>query len=470
MYANAQIGLAPRYDFRLHAFEFRIREIKIADSLFYIAVKCDTMKKLIFLLQACFAFTFCAWGQKTYLYCGRLIDGSSNTVRKAVTIVVDGKRIVQIKSGYLKADPDDRVIDLKNRTVLPGFIDCHVHLEFQQSKSSFSDGFRNNEADVAFLSATYAKATLMAGFTTVRDLGGSGVNVSLRNAINKGVAIGPNILTAGKAISASGGHMDESVGLREGAYRHTPGPEDGVADGTDEAVKAVRYRFKEGADLIKIASTGGVLDLSKDGTGAQFSIKEIQAIVSTAQDYGMPVACHAHGAEGIRRAILGGVNSIEHGTFMNNECMELARKHGVWLVPTLTAGRAVADSAKIPGFFPQVVAGKAAMVGPQIQKTFAKAFKAGVKIAFGTDAGVYPHGKNYLEFGYMTEAGMPVMEAIKAATANAAELLGISKDRGGITIGKIADIIALDGDPLRDMAAFGRVIFVMKEGTVYKGQ
>jgi imidazolonepropionase-like amidohydrolase len=308
----------------------------------------------------------------------------------------------------------------------------------------------------------------MAGFTTVRDLGGSGVNIALRNAINKGWVDGPNILTAGRAISASGGHMDPSVGLRSDVLRKTPGPEEGVADGRDECVKAVRYQFKAGADLIKIASTGGVLDLSKDGSGAQFTIDEIKAVVETAKDYGMRVACHAHGAEGIRRAIIGGVTSIEQGTYMDDEGMKLAVEHGVWLCPTLAAGRAVGDSAKIPGFFPPVVAGKASQIGPQIQKTFAKAYKAGVKIALGTDAGVYPHGKNYLEFQYMVEGGMPPMEAIKAGTINAAELMGLKEERGSLETGKMADIVATDGDPLSDITATGRVTFVMKEGKVYK--
>ncbi len=251
-------------------------------------------------------------------------------------------------------------------------------------------------------------------------------------------------------------------------FRKTPGPEEGVADGREECVKAVRYQFKAGADVIKIASTGGVLDLSKDGSGAQFTIDEIKAIVETAKDYGMRVACHAHGAEGIRRAILGGVTSIEHGTFMNDEDISLAKKYDVWYVPTLTAGRSVGDSSKVPGYFPPIVAAKAAQVGPQIQKTFAKAYKAGVKIAFGTDAGVYPHGKNYLEFQFMTEAGMPAMEAIKAGTINAADLLGIKDERGSVESGKIADIVAVDGDPLQDITAMGRVSFVMKEGKVYK--
>jgi imidazolonepropionase-like amidohydrolase len=425
------------------------------------------MKRLLFIFLA-FAICFNTNAQKTYIQCGKLIDGISDNARSSVTVVVEGKKIVAIKNGYESGGASDSVIDLKNKTVLPGFIDCHVHLEMQFSKTSFSDGFKETDADIAFQSTVYAKRTLMAGFTSVRDLGGSGVNIALRNAINKGIVDGPYILTAGKAISASGGHMDPSVGLRSDAMRKTPGPEEGVADGREECVKAVRYQFKAGADLIKIASTGGVLDLSKDGSGAQFTIDEIKAITETAKDYGMRVACHAHGAEGIRRAILGGVTSIEHGTYMDEEGMKLAIEHGVWLCPTLTAGRAVGDSAKVPGFYPPVVAGKAAQIGPQIQKTFAKAYKAGVKIALGTDAGVYPHGKNYLEFIYMTEGGMPPMEAIKAGTINAADLLGIKEERGSLETGKIADIVAVDGNPLQDINAMGHVTFVMKEGKVYR--
>lgn len=413
-------------------------------------------------------FSYTAVAQKTYLQCGRLIDGVSDKERKSVTIVVEGKKIVEVKDGYITGNTSDSIIDLKNKTVMPGFIDCHVHLESQYSKTAFADGFREKDADIAFHAAVYAKRTLMAGFTTVRDLGGTGVNISLRNAINKGLTDGPYILTAGKAISATGGHMDPSVGLREDAMRKTPGPEEGVADGKDECIKAVRYQFKAGANLIKIASTGGVLDLSTEGSGAEFSVEEIKAITETAKDYGMRVACHAHGAEGIKRAILGGVNSIEHGTFMDDEGMELMKKYNVWYVPTLTAGRSVGDSAKVPGYFVPVVAAKALQVGPTIQKTFAKAYKAGVKIAFGTDAGVYPHGKNYLEFQFMTEAGMPPMEAIKAATINAADLMDIKNERGSIETGKTADIIATEGDPLQDITVLGKMSFVMKEGKVYK--
>jgi imidazolonepropionase-like amidohydrolase len=423
------------------------------------------MKKLSFLFLIFFSqLTF---AQKTYIQCGKLIDGMANSAQSHLTIVVDGNMISDIQKGYTTGGAADKVINLQNKTVMPGLIDCHVHLEDQFSKTSRLDGFIMTDADVAYQAAIYAKRTLMAGFTTVRDLGGSGVNISLRKAVAKGLVAGPRIITAGRAISSSGGHMDHTDGYRDDVFDHKMGPEDGIADGRDELIKAVRLQIKRGSDVIKIASTGGVLDLSENGSGANFTIDEIKAVVETAKDYGLKVACHAHGAEGIRRAILGGVTSIEHGTFMNDEDMELAKKYGTYLVPTIIAGKSVADSSKIPGFFPPVIARKAQEVGPQIQQTFARAYKAGVKIAFGTDAGVYAHGKNYIEFQYMVEAGMPPMEAIKAATTSAADLLGLTEKIGSISKGKFADIIAVDGNPLDDIKTMKNVSFVMKEGKVY---
>jgi imidazolonepropionase-like amidohydrolase len=426
------------------------------------------MRKLSFVLLLFFASA--ALAQKTYIHCGRLIDGISNKAQLEMTIVVDGKLITDIQKGYTAGGAGDKVIDLKNKTVMPGLIDCHVHLESQGSKNSIAEGFILTDADIAYQAEVYAKRTLMAGFTTVRDLGGTGVNISLRKAIKRGLVDGPRMITAGRAISASGGHMDGSVGFRDDAFNHKMGPDDGVADGRDELIKAVRLQIKRGSDVIKIASTGGVLDLSENGSGAEFTVDEIKAVVETAKDYGLRVACHAHGAEGIKRAILGGVTSIEHGTFMNDEDMELAKKYGTYLVPTIIAGKSVADSAKIPGYFPPVIARKALEVGTQIQKTFAKAYKSGVKIAFGTDAGVYAHGKNYIEFQYMVEAGMPPMEAIKAATTSAADLLGISELTGSISKGKSADIVAVDGDPLSDIKTMKNMAFVMKEGNIYANQ
>jgi imidazolonepropionase-like amidohydrolase len=423
------------------------------------------MQKIILLIFLLFAET--AFAQKTYIQCGKLIDGTSPAAQTQITIVVEGKTIVDIQKGYTSGTATDKVINLQNKTVMPGLIDCHVHLESQFNKNSAIQGFTLTDADIAYQASVFAKRTLMAGFTTVRDLGGTGVNISLRKAIRQGLVDGPRVITAGRAISASGGHMDPSDGFRDDAFNHRPGPDEGVADGKDELIKAVRLQFKRGSDVIKIASTGGVLDLSEDGSGAQFSIDEIKAVVETAKDYGLKVACHAHGAEGIRRAILGGVTSIEHGTFMDDEDIKLAKQYGTWYVPTIIAGKSVADSARMPGYFPPVIARKALEIGPQIQQTFTKAYKAGVKIAFGTDAGVYAHGKNYIEFQYMVEGGMTPMEAIKAATSSAADLLGMSSKIGSIASGKSADIVAVDGDPLLDIKAMKNVSFIMKEGKIY---
>ena len=425
------------------------------------------MKKLLLLpalLWVCMAFS-----QKTNIYCGRLIDPKSGQMLTEMTVVVSGGTVSAVEKGYATAAAGEKTIDLKNRTVLPGLIDSHVHLEDEFGPNAQLKGFTQNAADIAFQSTVYAKTTLMAGFTTVRDVGGTGVNIALRNAIRKGIVVGPHMYTAGKIISSTGGHGDPTHGYREGLYAE-PSFTETVADGKEACIKAVRQMYKEGADLIKITASGGVLSLEKDGSGAQFSDEELKAIISTAKDYGMAVAAHAHGAEAMKRAIRAGVTSIEHGTYMDDEAIGLFKQYGVWYVPTIIAGKSVADSAKKPGFFPPVIAGKAAAIGPVIQGTFAKAYKAGVKIAFGTDAGVYAHGKNWMEFVYMTEAGMPALEAIKCATVNASELLGISDKAGTLEPGKWADIIAVEGDPTKDIHAMGQVRFVMKEGVIYKNE
>jgi len=407
------------------------------------------------------------FSQKTYIWCGTLIDGISNEPKKSMTIVVEKNKITAVQTGYSSPGQGDKSIDLKTKTVTPGWIDMHVHFESETKKGAVADKFIENPADVAFQSIKYATITLMAGFTTVRDLGGSGVNISLRNAINKGMVVGPRMFTAGKSIATTGGHADPTNGYRKDLMGD-PGPKEGVINGPEDAYKAVRQRYKEGSDLIKITATGGVLSQAKDGANPQFTEEEVKAIVTAAKDYGYKVSAHAHGAEGIKRAIRGGVNSIEHGTFMDDEGMELMKKYGAWLVPTITAGKATADSAKIPGYYTDIVTPKALATGPQVQATFANAYKAGVKIAFGTDAGVFQHGKNWMEFGYMIEAGMPAMEAIKAATINAADLLGQKDKLGSIEVGKTADVVAVDGDPLTDSTVFGKVVFVMKDGVVYK--
>ena len=424
------------------------------------------MKKLLLLFIIVLVSKY-ATAQRTIIWCGALIDGISNEAKKNMTIVVEKNKIVAVQNGFTPADATDRIIDLKTKTVMPGWIDCHVHTESETKRGNIADKFIYNPGDVAFESLKYVNATLMAGFTTVRDLGGSGINISLRNAINKGLVTGPRILTAGKSIATTGGHADPTNGYRKDLMGD-PGPKDGVINGVEDAYHAVRQRYKEGADLIKITATGGVLSQAKDGANAQFTEAEIKAIVAAAKDYNFKVAAHAHGAEGIKRAIRGGVNSIEHGTFMDDEGIALMKQYGTWLVPTITAGKSTADSAKIPGYYSEIVTPKALATGPQIQNTFSRAYKAGVKIAFGTDAGVFTHGLNWKEFSYMIEAGMPPMEAIKAATTSAADLLGMLNQIGSIENNKLADIIAVDGDPLKDATVFAKVTFVMKDGVVYK--
>ena len=424
------------------------------------------MKKAILLL-CCIITISTLPAQKTYIWCGTLIDGISNEPKKNMTIIIEKDKITGIESGFTQAGNNDKSIDLKSKTVTPGWIDMHVHLEGETKKGNVADRFILNPADVAFESIRYANTTLIAGFTTVRDLGGGGVNVSLRNAINKGWIIGPRIYTAGKSIATTGGHADPTNGYRKDLMGD-PGPKEGVVNGPEEAFHAVRQRYKDGSDLIKITATGGVLSQAKDGANAQFTEEEIKAIVTAAKDYGFKVAAHAHGAEGIKRAVRGGVSSIEHGTFMDDDGIKLMKQYGTWLVPTITAGKSTADSAKIPGYYTEIVTPKALATGPQIQNTFAKAYKEGVKIAFGTDAGVFKHGLYWLEFGYMIEAGMKPMDAIKAATISAAELLGEKDKLGSIEANKLADIVAVDGDPLKDAKVFGKVVFVMKGGVVYK--
>ena len=425
------------------------------------------MKRILLVVTMVFVSTFYLRAQQTILHCGTIIDGKSNKAQSEMSIVVEGNKIVSVEKGYISANNGEQIIDLKSKTVMPGLMDMHVHIEGETSPTRYVDGFRMNEADVALRATKYAKTTLMAGFTVVRDMGGSGVNVSLRDAINKGYVAGPRIFTAEKAIGTTGGHADPTNGVRE-ELKGDPGPKEGVINGADEARKAVRQRYKNGADVIKITATGGVLSVAKDGSGPQFTIEELTAIVETAKDYGMLTAAHAHGVEGMKRAVIAGINTIEHGTMMNDEIMQLMKEKGTYYVPTISAGKYVAEKAKIPGYYPDLVTPKALEIGPKIQGTFAKAYKAGVNIAFGTDAAVFPHGENGKEFGYMVEAGMPAMEAIKSATMTNAALLGISDKLGSIEAGKLADIIATDENPLEEIKTMHTVSFVMKDGKVYK--
>lgn len=405
----------------------------------------------------------------TLIYAGNAFTSTSNELLSDVTIVVDDNKIEAIKEGFVKAEEGDTVIDLKHATVMPGLMDMHVHLSSQHGgPQTYLDRFSLNEADYALRAANYAKITLDAGFTTVRNLGDSYYEtVALRNAISKGIATGPRIYTVGKSIATTGGHADPSNGISH-LLRPDVGPKQGVVNGEVEAREAVRSRYQDGADLIKITATGGVLSVAKSGQNPQFMTDELEAIVDTAKDYGMTVAVHAHGKEGMKRAIEAGVDSIEHGTHMDEEIRNLMVANGTYYVPTIMAGKFVADKAKIDGYFPELVRPKAAAIGPLIQNTFEKAHKAGVKIAFGTDSGVSAHGDNGQEFALMVEAGMAPADALRSATINSAQLLGVSDILGTLEAGKLADIVAVSGNPLDDISLMESVSFVMKDGVVYK--
>jgi imidazolonepropionase-like amidohydrolase len=406
---------------------------------------------------------------KTLVHAGSLIDGRADTVRKSVTITIEGERITGLADGYTAPAAGDTVIDLKHATVMPGLMDMHVHLSGEQSPQSYTEGFFMNPADVALRATTYARKTLLAGFTTVRDCGADDkIHFALRDAVAKGWIDGPRIYAAG-SVGTTGSHVgDNTNGLNSQLQEVLAHTNTGVANGPDEMRRVVRQRYKDGADFIKVSSTGGVLSLAKSGQAPLYTDEELAAVISTAKDYGLKVAAHAHGTEGMLRAVRAGVHSIEHGTFMTDEVIALMKEKGTWYVSTISAGRFVGEKAKIDGYFPAVVRPKAAMIGPTIQATFTRAYQGGVKIAFGTDQGVAPHGDNAKEFIYMVEAGMPAMKAIQSATLSAAQLLEMEKDLGTVEAGKFADLVAVAGDPLTDIKLMTDIRFVMKAGKVYK--
>jgi imidazolonepropionase-like amidohydrolase len=408
-----------------------------------------------------------AEAQTTYIHAGTLIDGRSDQARTQVTIVVEGNRITAVESGFRSAGSGVEVIDLRGSVVMPGLIDMHVHLEGETSPQRYVERFILNPEDVAFRSTVHARTTLEAGFTTVRELGGSGVNTGLRNAINQGLVAGPRILSVNSSLAVTGGHGDPTNGYRRELMPETT-PLMGVVDGTGAAMEGVRAQIKMGADWIKITATGGVLSVAREGQRPQFSEEEIRTIVETAADWGVLVAAHSHGDEGMQRAVRAGVRTIEHGTLMSEETMRLMIERGTYYVPTITAGKEVEALAQIEGYYPDVVVPKALELGPQIQETFGRAWRAGVPIAFGTDAGVFKHGENAREFVYMVETGYPPMDAIRSATSVNARVLGMEDRIGAVEPGLLADIIAVDGDPLQDISVLRNVSFVMKDGVVYK--
>ncbi len=405
---------------------------------------------------------------KTIIHAGQLIPAHNDNVIKNASIIVEGNLIKGIENGFITPEKGDEVINLKEATLMPGLMDMHVHITSEQSPQSYTKSFTYNEADYALQGVGYAEKTLLSGFTTVRNLGDRyNETVALRNAINRGTVTGPRIYTAAKSLATTGGHADPTNG-RNFDLMGDPGPREGVVNGVAEARKAVRQRYKDGADLIKITATGGVLSLAKSGQNPQFMTDELDAIVQTATDYGMTVAVHAHGKEGMERAIRAGVSSIEHGTYMDDETMHLMKQNGTYYVPTIAAGKWVGEKAKIDGFFPSIVRPKAAKIGPIIQNTFSLAYKAGVNIAFGTDSGVSAHGDNGKEFGFMVEAGMTPIDAIRSATYHGAKLLKVEDTLGTVEPGKFADLVAVAGNPLKDINTMTSVVFVMKDGKIYK--
>lgn len=410
-----------------------------------------------------------ASAQDIYIHAGKIYDTNSGKLSSEKTIIISDNIIKSIENGYKEASEDDiKIYDLKSKVVLPGLIDFHVHMESQSGgQDRYVRRFQDNKADVAFRSSVIAKKTLMSGFTSVRDVGGSGVNISLRNAINNGVIPGPRIFTSGKTIATTGGHGDRTNGFRDDLV-DDPGPEQGVVNSIADARKAVRFRYKNGADLIKITATGGVMSLAKNGQNPQFNEEVIREIIKTADDYGMHVAAHAHGDEGMFRAVNAGVTTIEHGSIMADRTMRLMKEKQTYLVPTISAGEHVVKMAKIPGYYPEIIIPKALEVGVQNKATTKKAYKMGVPIAFGTDAGVFPHGDNAGEFVYMKEIGIPAEYSLNSATITNAKLLNMENLLGQLKEGFYADIIAVDESPLENIATLENVIFVMKDGKVYK--
>jgi len=403
-----------------------------------------------------------------YIHAGALLDRPGQAPRGASTIAVKGDRIVGVYDGHVTPLGDAPVIDLKDKTVLPGLIDSHVHLGSDRAgQEGLLAGFTESKELGAYEALWNARKTLMAGFTTVRNLGDDGATLALREAIARGWADGPRIIDAGRSISTTSGHMDRRLGVVEDL--HPVMNIENLCDGPEECRKAVRNQVARGADVIKIATTGGVNSRIGAGLGKQMFDDEAKAIVETARLYGKKVAVHAHGADGITLALKMGADSVEHGTLMDDEAIALFRKSGAYYVPTLSTVNGYLERiAKDPNAYPPAVRAKIDWRISITGKALEKAVPAGVKIAFGTDAGVSKHGRNADEFELLVKHGMTPMQAIVAATTNAADLLGLAKEVGSIEPGKSADIIAVSGDPLKDVRVLKSVGFVMRAGVVHR--
>ncbi len=404
-------------------------------------------------------------GEVTVIRAGRLIDGTGAKPLRDALVIVEGDRITAVGAG-LEPPPGAKVIDLSDRTVLPGFIDCHVHLtgRYVGEGADWQNArVRDLPQEDAIRGVRNAWLTLEAGFTTVRNVGaGEFSDIALRNMIRQGVVPGPRMLVAGHAIGITGGHCDTN-GYVPGILEPKPG--DGIADGPEEILREVRIQVKRGADVIKFCATGGVLS-EKDAAGAQqYTDDEMRVLVAEGHLAGRKVAAHAHGTEGIKAALRAGVDSIEHGSMLDDEALDLFRKTGAYLVPTLMAQETVENKAR-DGTLTGERAEKARFIAPKARASFRKAAAAGIRIALGTDAGVYAHGNNGREFVLMVENGMKPMDAIVAGTSSAARLLGLEGEVGSVEKGKIADLVAVPGDPLQDVSVLTRPVFVMHEGRV----
>ena len=404
------------------------------------------------------------------IHAGTLLDRPGRQPRRNASLVVRGGKIVSVHDGFVEAPAGARVIDLRGQFVLPGLIDSHVHLDSDRAgNEGLLAGFTESGELGAYETLWNAKKTLNAGFTTVRNLGDPGGTLALRDAIARGWAEGPRIVDAGRSISTTSGHMDSRLGVDEELHGHLA--TDNLCDGPDECRKAVRRQIGRGADVIKIATTGGVNSRIGAGLGKQMFDDEAKAIVETAHLYGKKVAVHAHGADGIAVALRAGADSIEHGTLIDDESLRLFKQTGAYYVPTLSTVNGYLERiAKDPNAYPPDVRAKIDWRIGVTGKALQKAVPAGVKIAFGTDAGVSKHGRNADEFELMVKHGMTPAAAIHAATVNAADLLGLAKEIGTLEPGKTADIIAVSGDPLSDVTVLKRVGFVMKSGRVFKDQ